>query len=99
MLCLIFYFVGDNIISRMFSVEIPFPSVVYAMFSYCHVIVYIQIEKYNLFKQYCFVFMHTLCVRAIFSYFVSSSNTAPYIPFHIWPCYSLLNCIPHRYCK
>ena len=36
---------GDNIISRMASIEIPFPSVVYVMFNYCHVIVYAQIEK------------------------------------------------------
>ena len=34
-----------DVISRMASVEIPFPSVVNVMFNYCHVIVYVQIEK------------------------------------------------------
>ena len=38
-------YLGDDIISRMASVEIPFPSVVSVMFIYCHVIVYVQIEK------------------------------------------------------
>jgi len=38
-------YLGDDIISRMASVEIPFPFVVYVMFNYCHVIVYVQIEK------------------------------------------------------
>jgi len=38
-------YLGDDIIGRMASVEIPFPSVVYVMFNYCHVIVYVQIEK------------------------------------------------------
>ena len=38
-------YLGDDIISRMASVEIPFPSVVNVMFNYCHVIVYVQIEK------------------------------------------------------
>ena len=36
---------GDDIIGRMASVEIPFLSVVYVMLNYCHVIVYVQIEK------------------------------------------------------
>ena len=46
-LCQLSYFgyLGDDIISRMASVEIPFLSVVYVMFNYCHVIVYVQIEK------------------------------------------------------
>jgi len=38
-------YLGDDLISRMASVEIQFPSVVYVMFKYCHVIVYVQIEK------------------------------------------------------
>ena len=38
-------YLGDDIISRMASVEIPFPSIVNVMFNYCHVIVYVQIEK------------------------------------------------------
>ena len=38
-------YLGDDIISRMASVEIPFPSVVYVMFNCCHVIVYVHIEK------------------------------------------------------
>ena len=38
-------YLGDDIISRMASVEIPFPSAVYLMFNYCHGIVYVQIEK------------------------------------------------------
>ena len=38
-------YLGDDIISRMASVENPFPYVVYVMFNYCHVIVYVQIEK------------------------------------------------------
>jgi len=36
---------GDDIISHMASIEIPFLSVAYVMFNYCHVIVYVQIEK------------------------------------------------------
>ena len=43
-------YLGDDIISRMASFEITFPSVVYVMFNYCHVIVYVQIEKHNMFK-------------------------------------------------
>jgi len=38
-------YLGVDIISRMASVDIPFPSAVYVMFNYCHVIVYVQIEK------------------------------------------------------
>ena len=38
-------YLRDDIISRMASVEIPCISVVHVMFSYCHVIVYVQIEK------------------------------------------------------
>jgi len=38
-------YLGDDIISRMASVEIPFPSAVYVMFNYRHVKVYVQIEE------------------------------------------------------
>ena len=55
-------YLGDDIISCMASVEIPFPSVVYVMFNYCYVIVYVQIEKYNIFKlimrQCCYWWVH-----------------------------------------
>jgi len=33
-------YMGDDIIRRMASVEIPFPSVVYVIFNYYHIIVY-----------------------------------------------------------
>ena len=44
---------GDDLITRMASVEIPFKSVVDVMFNYCHVIAYVQIEIQHMFKLTC----------------------------------------------